>query len=126
MKVDNGHLFPRLKPMIARDKSVMLVGLAVTITPEVKLAAEANPGHTSFLRWSFVPELQFSSDTHQKFGNGSQQGTFSGTGGTSNQHGFAAGRCERDPAQQWGAIRQIEIQVIDANREVAMSNNDLL
>jgi hypothetical protein len=32
--------------MIARHKSVMLVVLAVTITPEGKLApAQANPGH---------------------------------------------------------------------------------
>src|SRR5262249_31668431 len=46
MKVDNCHLFPRFQPMIARHKSVMLVGFAVTITPGVKLTpAQANPGH---------------------------------------------------------------------------------
>ena len=38
MEADNGHLFPRLQPMIARHQSVVLVGFAVTITPRVKLA----------------------------------------------------------------------------------------
>src|SRR5689334_613723 len=44
MKADNGHLFPRLQPMIARHQSVVLVGFAVTITPGVKLApAQTDP-----------------------------------------------------------------------------------
>src|SRR6516225_7300248 len=46
MKADNGYLFPRLQPMIARNQSVVLVGFAVTITPGVKLApAQTDPGH---------------------------------------------------------------------------------
>src|SRR5271166_5633450 len=44
MEADNGHLFPRLQPMIARHQSVMFVGFAVTITPKVILApAQTNP-----------------------------------------------------------------------------------
>ena len=39
MEINNGHLFPRLQPMITRHQSVVLIGFAVTITPRVKLAA---------------------------------------------------------------------------------------
>ena len=46
MEADNGHLFPRLQPMIARHQSVVLVGFAVTITPRVKLApAQIDPAN---------------------------------------------------------------------------------
>jgi hypothetical protein len=46
MEINNGHLFPRLQPMIARHQSVVLIGFAVTITPRVKLApTQTNPAN---------------------------------------------------------------------------------
>ena len=46
MESNNGHLFPRLQPMIAWHQSVVLIGFAVTITPRVKLApAQTHPAN---------------------------------------------------------------------------------
>jgi hypothetical protein len=52
MKVQDGLLFPRLDPVIARDLAVVLVGQAIPASPGVELPSRyTQPGNEGFDRY---------------------------------------------------------------------------